>query len=90
MVTIDDDQCTKLDNEAEICLDGTTPEGRAPWDHDEGDHHYDHAEESAPEMAVMAADSYGYSWSERNGVGAGANIGLVSALAILVAWCVIW
>lgn len=90
MVTIDDDQCTKLDDEAEICLDGTTPEGRAPWDHDEGDHHYDHDEESAPEIAAMAEDSYGYSWSERNGASVGANICLVSALAILVAWCVMW
>ena len=30
MVTVDDDQCMKLDEEAEVCLDGTTPDGTPP------------------------------------------------------------
>ena len=53
MVTLDDDQCTKLDEEAEICLDGTTPDGSRPpnykHEHDTAypetmamDHEYDY------------------------------------------------
>jgi hypothetical protein len=33
MVTIDDEKCMSLDEEAEVCIDGTTP-GDSPW-HDE-------------------------------------------------------
>jgi len=35
MVTLDDDQCMEPDEDAEICLDGTTPDGTKPQDDDD-------------------------------------------------------
>ena len=84
MVTIDEDKCTKLDDEAEICLDGTTPDGTPPlpyYDYDDG--------ESAPEMAYAAADTV----IERSAGRAGAkHLVMISILAFLFlgTWCVMW
>ena len=60
MVTLDDDQCTKLDEEAEICLDGTTPDGKRPPSY-EHDHAY-------PETMAMSDEmDYGYDYRFTSG-----------------------
>lgn len=60
MVTLDDDQCTKLDEEAEICLDGTTPDGSRPSSY-EHDHAY-------PETMAMSDEmDHGYDYRYTSG-----------------------
>ena len=61
MVTLDDDQCTELDEEAEICLDGTTPDGSRPPSRDEYDTAY-------PETMAMSDEmDYGYDYRYTSG-----------------------
>jgi len=55
MVTVDDDQCMKLDEEAEVCLDGTTPDGTPP--RDEGAYDYASVDNEAGDEAIMVMAS---------------------------------
>lgn len=59
MVTLDDDQCTKLDEEAEICLDGTTPDDTRPSS-------YEHKHDTAyPETMAMSHDEMDHGYDYR-------------------------
>ena len=79
MVTIDDDQCTKLDEEAEICLDGTTPDGTS----------YEHKHDTAyPEMMAMSHDEmdHGYDYRYTSGSATLCAGLLYIAMMIFVVW----
>lgn len=52
MVTVDDDECMKLDEDAEVCIDGTTPGGWQPARNEIDDDYAD--------AAVMAEDYRGF------------------------------
>jgi len=83
MVTVDDDGCMKVDDDAGVCIDGTTTDGRKPARDD--DYAYDASETSGAMMDSSYKMDDGYSYSS----GAGApppRHGLVYFFALLSAW----
>lgn len=61
MVTVDDDKCMKLDEEAEVCIDGTTPDGRQPpRDENNYDYAYDQADSDHSSYGLQAKSESGY------------------------------